>query len=102
MPAYAKFMKEIFSKKRKVEETSVVKLIENCSAIFQNKLPKNVEIQGVLLYRRDYINQVDICVQLILGRPFSATGRAILDIQERQLMLRVGDERLIFKIEGNR
>ncbi|XP_070031831.1 uncharacterized protein [Nicotiana tomentosiformis] len=34
MPAYAKFLKEILTKKRKVEETSVVKLIEHCSAIF--------------------------------------------------------------------
>ncbi|XP_075099187.1 uncharacterized protein LOC142176044 [Nicotiana tabacum] len=39
---------------------------------------------------------------LILGRPFLATGREILDIQKRQLMLRVGDERPIFKMEGKR
>nr|XP_016458405.1 PREDICTED: uncharacterized protein LOC107782089 [Nicotiana tabacum] len=41
MPAYAKCLKEILSKKRKVEETLVVKLTEPCSAILQNKLPKN-------------------------------------------------------------
>ncbi|XP_019254971.1 PREDICTED: uncharacterized protein LOC109233540 [Nicotiana attenuata] len=40
MPAYAKFMKEILSNERKAEETSVVKLTEQCSAILQNKLPK--------------------------------------------------------------
>ncbi|XP_009770162.1 uncharacterized protein [Nicotiana sylvestris] len=40
MPTYAKFMKQILSKKRKVEETSVVKLTEHCSAILQNKLPQ--------------------------------------------------------------
>ncbi|XP_019260686.1 PREDICTED: uncharacterized protein LOC109238653 [Nicotiana attenuata] len=39
-------------------------------------------------------------VPLILGRPFLATGRAILDILERQLMLRVGEEKVIFKMEG--
>nr|XP_016502887.1 PREDICTED: uncharacterized protein LOC107821010 [Nicotiana tabacum] len=37
MPAYAKFLKEIFSNKWKVEETLVVKLTEHCSAILQNK-----------------------------------------------------------------
>ncbi|XP_070036438.1 uncharacterized protein [Nicotiana tomentosiformis] len=41
MPAYAKFLKEILTKKRKVEETSVVKLTEHCSAILQNKPPQN-------------------------------------------------------------
>jgi len=40
MPAYAKFLKEIPTKKRKIEETSVVKLIEHCNVILQNKLPQ--------------------------------------------------------------
>ncbi|XP_070049332.1 uncharacterized protein [Nicotiana tomentosiformis] len=40
MPAYAKFLNEIFTKKMKIEETSVVNLTEHCSAILQNKLPQ--------------------------------------------------------------
>ncbi|KAK4731293.1 hypothetical protein R3W88_024281 [Solanum pinnatisectum] len=40
MPGYAKFLKEILSNKRKLEETSVVKLNAHCSAILKNKLPK--------------------------------------------------------------
>ncbi|XP_070034742.1 uncharacterized protein [Nicotiana tomentosiformis] len=39
MPAYAKFLKEILTKKKgKIDDTSVVKLTEHCSAILQNKL----------------------------------------------------------------
>ncbi|XP_070032877.1 uncharacterized protein [Nicotiana tomentosiformis] len=38
MPAFAKFLKEILTKKRKIEETSMVKLTKHCSAILQNKL----------------------------------------------------------------
>ncbi|XP_070046723.1 uncharacterized protein [Nicotiana tomentosiformis] len=38
--AYAKFLKEILTKKRKIEETSVVKLKEHCGAILKNKLPQ--------------------------------------------------------------
>ncbi|XP_019265241.1 PREDICTED: uncharacterized protein LOC109242835 [Nicotiana attenuata] len=38
-------------------------------------------------------------VPMILGRLFLATGRTILDIQERQLMLRVGEERVVFKMK---
>ncbi|XP_070047532.1 uncharacterized protein [Nicotiana tomentosiformis] len=38
-------------------------------------------------------------VPLILGRPFLATGKAILNIHERKLMLRVGEETVIFKVD---
>ncbi|XP_070022059.1 uncharacterized protein [Nicotiana sylvestris] len=42
MPSYAKFLKEILSSKRKLEEVSVVMLTEKCSAILQNKLPQKL------------------------------------------------------------
>ncbi|XP_070045138.1 uncharacterized protein [Nicotiana tomentosiformis] len=134
MPAYAKFLKEILTKKRKIEETSVVKLIEHCSAIFQNKLPQKklenelgeirsspISLQLVdqtiiipgriredVLVRVDkFVFPVDFIVAkmeenkevpLILGRLFLETGRAILDIRDRKLMLRVGEEAMTFKI----
>ncbi|XP_070057750.1 uncharacterized protein [Nicotiana tomentosiformis] len=41
MPAYAKFLTEILTKKRNIEETSVVKVTKHFSAILQNKLPQN-------------------------------------------------------------
>ncbi|XP_075086192.1 uncharacterized protein LOC142168916 [Nicotiana tabacum] len=37
-------------------------------------------------------------VPLILGRPFLATGIAILDIHDRKLMLRVGEETVMFEM----
>nr|XP_016492670.1 PREDICTED: uncharacterized protein LOC107812148 [Nicotiana tabacum] len=40
MPAYAKFLKEILSSKRKLEKTTVVKLNAHCSAILPNKIPQ--------------------------------------------------------------
>ncbi|XP_009757081.1 uncharacterized protein [Nicotiana sylvestris] len=40
MPAYAKFLKDILTKKRNIEETAMVKLTEHCNAILQNKLPQ--------------------------------------------------------------
>nr|XP_016500345.1 PREDICTED: uncharacterized protein LOC107818809 [Nicotiana tabacum] len=134
MPAYAKFLKEILSRKRKLEETIVVKLNAHCSAILQNKIPQK-KLQGELGVIKsipvslqlvdhttifpegiieDILVQVDkfvflvdfIVVDLevnkevpfILGRPFLCTGRAILDIYEGQLMLRVGSEKVIFQI----
>ncbi|XP_070036464.1 uncharacterized protein [Nicotiana tomentosiformis] len=40
IPSYVKFLKEILTKKRKIEKTSLVKLRKHCSAILQNKLPQ--------------------------------------------------------------
>jgi len=46
MPTYAKFLKEILSKKRKIEEDETVNLIEECSAIIQNKFPPKLKDPG--------------------------------------------------------
>ncbi|XP_070046447.1 uncharacterized protein [Nicotiana tomentosiformis] len=135
MPAYSKFLKEILTKKRKIEETSVVKLTEHCSAIFQNKLPqKKLKkeigeirstpislqladqttlipegiIEDVLVRVDKFVFPVDFImvnmeenkeVPLILGRPFLAMGRAILDIHERKLMLREGEKIVTFEMD---
>ncbi|XP_070042521.1 uncharacterized protein [Nicotiana tomentosiformis] len=40
MPNYAKFLKEILSSKRKLEETTLVKLNTHCNAILQNRIPQ--------------------------------------------------------------
>ncbi|XP_019228479.1 PREDICTED: uncharacterized protein LOC109209626 [Nicotiana attenuata] len=36
---------------------------------------------------------------IILGRPFLATGRAIIDVNQGQLILRVDEERVIFDMQ---
>ncbi|XP_057985471.1 uncharacterized protein LOC131170459, partial [Hevea brasiliensis] len=46
MPSYAKFLKEILSKKRKLEDYGIVALTEECSAILQNKLPPKLKDPG--------------------------------------------------------
>jgi len=43
MLTYAKFLKEILSNKRKIEEGETVNLTEECSAIIQNKLPPELK-----------------------------------------------------------
>ncbi|XP_004517057.1 uncharacterized protein, partial [Cicer arietinum] len=39
MSSYAKFLKEILSNKRKLDDNEAISLTEECSAIIQNKLP---------------------------------------------------------------
>ncbi|KAJ8748438.1 hypothetical protein K2173_003333 [Erythroxylum novogranatense] len=46
MPNYAKFLKEILSNKRRLEEYATVALTEESSAILQNKLPPKLQDPG--------------------------------------------------------
>ena len=46
MPLYAKFLKEILSKKRKIAEEGIVNLTTTCSAIIQQKLPAKMKDPG--------------------------------------------------------
>ncbi|KAJ9535713.1 hypothetical protein OSB04_un001134 [Centaurea solstitialis] len=170
MPSYAKFMKDIISNKRKIEEQATVALTEECSAIIQNKLPQKLKDPGsftipvqiansdfgralcdlgasinlmpLTLFRKLGLGEVqstnitlqladrtikypygvieDVIVKvdrfyfpvdfvvldmeedqhipLILGRPFLATGRALIDVEGGKLTLRVGDETAEFDV----
>ena len=46
MPLYAKFLKEILSKKRKISEEGIVNLTATYSAIIQQKLPAKMKDPG--------------------------------------------------------
>ena len=46
MPKYAKFLKEILSKKRKIAEEGIVNLTATCNAIIQQKLPEKMKDPG--------------------------------------------------------
>ncbi|XP_062114137.1 uncharacterized protein LOC133825171 [Humulus lupulus] len=114
-PNYVKFMKEILSKKRKMEDYETVALTEECSAILQRKLPQKLRDLGSFTipctivkfeYRsvkhswgiiEDVLVKVDkfifpanfvvldmeegTNVPITLGRPFLATGQALIDVQ---------------------
>ena len=42
MPHYAKFMKEILSRKRRIAEKGIVSLTATCSAVIQKSLPEKM------------------------------------------------------------
>ena len=46
IPHYAKFMKDILSKKRKLDANGVVSLLANYSAIIQKNLPLKMQDPG--------------------------------------------------------
>ena len=170
MPSYVKFMKDILSNKRKLEDYETVALTEECSAILQRKLPQKLKdpgsftipcsignsifekalcdlgasinlmplsifkklglgearpttvslqladrsikhprgiIEDVLIKVDKFIFLADFIVldieedeeiPIILGRPFLATGRALIDVQKGELRLRVQEEEVIFNV----
>ena len=46
MPQYAKFMKDILSKKRKITEEGIVSLAATCSAVIHKTLPEKMQDPG--------------------------------------------------------
>ncbi|KAJ9129591.1 hypothetical protein P3X46_033771, partial [Hevea brasiliensis] len=112
MPSYAKFLKEILSKKRKLEDYGTVALTEECSAILQNKLPPKLKDPGSFsipclignkkidkaLYFVVLEMEKDAQIPIILGRPFLATAGAIIDVKNGRLTLKVGEEEVEFNL----
>src|SRR5262249_31518805 len=173
MPKYVKYLKEIMSNKRKLEDLATITLSEECSAILQNKLPQKLKDPGSFTipctigslsidraladlgaginlmpysmvkrlglgepkptrmsikladrstrYPRGIIKDVlvkvdkfifpadfvildmeeNLEVPLILGRPFLATGKALIDVELGKLILRVQGEEVIFETSYN-
>ena len=170
MPLYAKFLKDMLSKKRKIVEEGIVNLTATCSAVVKKELQEKmkdpgsftipciiggVEIQkalcdsgasinlmplsvakqlslgeliptsitlqmanrsmvkpkgvledvlvtvGKFVFPVDFIildMEEDSQVPLLLGRPFLATGAALIDMQKGVLTLRVGEEAAAFNL----
>ncbi|XP_057747297.1 uncharacterized protein LOC130966503 [Arachis stenosperma] len=107
MPLYAKFLKELITKKRNWEAKETIVLTEECSAIIQKKLPQKLKDPGsfqipciigditiekalyLLVKVGEFIFPADFVVldmeedantSIILGRPFLATAGAIIDV----------------------
>ncbi|XP_042030649.1 uncharacterized protein LOC121777448 [Salvia splendens] len=148
MPTYAKFLKDVLSKKKRWTDYETVNISEKCSAIIQKKLPAKLKdpdsfnisciignnrqkkgtlkmkigtlkpttitlqmadrtvtypkgiVEDVLVMVHDFIFPVDfivldmeedVNVPLILGRPFLATGKTLIDIAKGELTLYMGN-----------
>ncbi|XP_062114365.1 uncharacterized protein LOC133825443 [Humulus lupulus] len=144
MQNYAKFMKEVMSKNRKLEDYETIKLTEECSAIIKRQLLENLKDPGsftipcvigelhiekafydlgakvkidiltfltedVILKIDKFFFPVDFVVldmdeeqeiPIILGRPFLATGKALIDVHNGNLTLRVNGGEVKFNISN--
>ncbi|XP_058003932.1 uncharacterized protein LOC131180602 [Hevea brasiliensis] len=122
MHSYAKFLKEILSNKRKLEDYEIVAIIEECSALMQHKLPPKLKDLGsfsipchigdtsidkalcdlgasVSLMPLSICGKLkDVHIPIILGRPFLATTGAIIDVKNGRLTLKVREEEVEFNM----
>ncbi|XP_015163880.1 uncharacterized protein [Solanum tuberosum] len=107
MPRYAKFMKELVTKKRNlVYET--IEVPQSCSAIMKNESITKREDPGaftipctigMLQFAKALCDfGIDAEITIILGRPFLATGRALVDVKSGKLKFRVNDDEVTFNI----
>nr|XP_025678906.1 uncharacterized protein LOC112778841 [Arachis hypogaea] len=173
MPLFAKFMKELLTKKRSLKEGQMVVMTRECSAIIQKGLPRkrkdpgsfhipctignmmierafcdlgaSINLMPLSLMRKLQIHELkprkialqmaDKSIQqalgvaenvlvkvdkfflpadfvildieedentpIILGRPFLATARALIDVEKGELMLRVHEEHIVFHVFKN-
>ena len=59
-----------------------------------------VKVESII-FRVDFVNldrEVDFEVPIILGRPFLATGRDLVDMEKGQMKLRLNNEEATFNI----
>ncbi|XP_073031309.1 uncharacterized protein [Primulina eburnea] len=120
MPNYAKFIKDVMSKKKKLQEFETVKLTKK-NLEFGEVKPSTITLQLAdrsLTYPRGIVEDVLIKIYkfifpadfvildmeeyqetpLIFGRPFLATRKALIDVHKGELTLRVGGEEVMFNI----
>ncbi|GKB37792.1 reverse transcriptase domain-containing protein [Tanacetum coccineum] len=115
----AKVVKGLLSNKTRLEEACTVMMNERCSAVLLNKLPSKKKNPGSFTIPYNighlHINNAladlgaiislipyrmyekldmleDSIILIILGRPFLATARAIIDVFNKKITLRVGNE----------
>ncbi|XP_073136930.1 uncharacterized protein [Henckelia pumila] len=113
MPNYAKFIKDVMSKKRRFQDNEVVNLTEETLELGEVRAttitlqladrsiiyPRGI-VEDVLVKVNKFIFPAEFVIldmdedeetPLIFGRPFLATSRALIDVNKGELTLRVGD-----------
>ncbi|GKE45293.1 reverse transcriptase domain-containing protein [Tanacetum coccineum] len=128
MPKFASTLKTLLGNKEKLSEMARTPLNENCSAVILNKslssrtnptcmtleladrsitepigIAKDVRLMvGKFQFPADFVVvnfEPDPRVPLILGRGFLKTSRALIDVYEGEITLRVGKEAITFNLD---
>ncbi|XP_070039815.1 uncharacterized protein [Nicotiana tomentosiformis] len=115
IPGYTKFMKDLMIKKWSMN-FETIKVTHQVSEIVHPTAP-NLDDLGAFMIPctigsaefakvlcdlgANFVTldfEVDYEVSIILGRSFLATGKALCDVKAVELTLRVGDEKVVFRV----
>ncbi|KAL4282882.1 hypothetical protein GQ457_16G019020 [Hibiscus cannabinus] len=121
MPNYAKFLKDMVTRKKRIEEFETAAATETCLALMHNKVPAkktdpgsftidclighnyptkalcdpgaSINLMPKSVFQKLGIDcEADEYAPIILGRPFLSTSRAVIDFDK---------DEIIFKVENN-
>ncbi|CAN6686680.1 unnamed protein product [Malus baccata var. baccata] len=114
IPSYAKFLKDVCTKKKKlvdfekrlgqgeIKPTSVILQLADRSVTYPRGIIEDLIIKVDNLYLpADFVildMDEDIQTPIILGRPFMATARTLIDVEAGTLTLRVQDQSVVFSL----
>ncbi|CAN6700231.1 unnamed protein product [Malus baccata var. baccata] len=117
IPSYAKFLKDVCTKKKKLVDFEKVILTEQCSVVLLHKLPPKKQDPGSFTisctignshFKHALIDlganfvildmDEDMQTPIILGRPFMAIARTLIDVEAGTLTLRVQDQSVVFSL----
>ncbi|GJS25475.1 hypothetical protein Tco_0454107 [Tanacetum coccineum] len=91
MPKFNKWLSSLLRNKEKLEEIAITTVNAECSAIIMNKVPEKLEDPG-----KFYLSHCAFNKEPIARRPFLRTAKALIDLYEETLTLRVGKEDLVY------
>ncbi|XP_016468763.1 uncharacterized protein LOC107791251 [Nicotiana tabacum] len=107
MSGYAKFIKDLVTKKRSIN-SEMIKMTYQVSAIVHSMAPKLKDPYAFTICctigSADFskalcvLGAMDYKVPIILGRTFLATGKALVDMEADELTFWVGDENVVFYV----
>nr|GEW08507.1 reverse transcriptase domain-containing protein [Tanacetum cinerariifolium] len=94
MPKFVPMFKKLLNNKNKLIKLTKTLLNKNCSALVLKKLPEKLGDPRRFLIPYDFL-EFDNCLALAdLGRPFLSTAHAIINVHEREIILRQDQQSL--------
>nr|XP_016478368.1 PREDICTED: uncharacterized protein LOC107799739 [Nicotiana tabacum] len=118
IPGYAKMMKDLMSQKFDFQDMSTITLMQTYNAVVMRSMAQKVSDPGSFTIPctiRSYAFakalcdlganfiildcQVDEEIPIILGRPFLATVRALINCETGELKMRLKNEEIIFNVQ---
>nr|GEV35686.1 hypothetical protein [Tanacetum cinerariifolium] len=99
MPKFGPTIKTLLTNKDKLSELARTPLNEHCSTILLKKLPEKLGDPKKFLIPCDFPGMAECLALADLGYFFLKTGRALIDVFEGELTLRVVKEAITFNID---